>query len=512
MYYILLRKQVWIITFLFHFSLVFSQEINRDSSAYKAFFYEDGKVSSEGYFVNGQPDGYWITYYPSGLKKAEGNRKNALLEGAWKFYDDNGNLKEVINYKESIKNGYSFLYKDCFLYKSSFFVDGIKQREVITYYPDSSNQIIKSIVPYIDDQKNGIAKEYSREGRLITISIYKKGFLSSVEKINRFDTKGKKIGLWKDFYKSFKLKEERRYKNDLLNGYVKYYDPEGKLDSAILYVDGIKRIEDEEMADFDLRYSYYSDGNIKSTTIYNLNGQKNGVSNEYSPEGEIIATKYYDHDILIKVGLVDKQGREQGEWIIYYSTGEVKAKGVYKDGNRNGKWIYYYPNGKIEQEGFYDKNGKYTGTWKWYYSNGQLLRQEEFRRGLEDGFLEEYDENGILITKGEFFDGEKEGEWIYELNDHKEIGKYRIGQRNGEWIYYYPNGKVAFKGAFVDGAPEGKHKYYYDNGVLEKEEYYEYGIREGKWKWYTYEGSEKLSITYKNDLEKKIDGQRVKLK
>lgn len=505
----MLKKSTIFFISIFCSQFLVAQFVDRDSAHYKAFFFENGNISSEGYFVDGKPDGYWISYYKNGLRKSEGNRNNNLLNGPWKFYDEYGNESELITYKDSKKNGKNYIYKNCFLFQTIEYENGLKQGKSFTYFPDSSNSKIKLELEYLDDQKNGTAKEYAKDGRIISLLEYKKGFLKSKEKINRKDDANLKTGTWKSFYQNEKVKIEQRFKNDLLNGYVKYYDTEGKLDSAVLYVDGIRQEEDENNADFDILYSYHPNGTIKTSAIYNLNGEKDGVSNTYDSTGIVVSTKFYDNNVLLKEGIIDKQGLEQDEWKFYHRSGKLKAKGKYVNGERYGKWVFYFENGQVEQEGFYDKAGRFTGLWQWYYENGQLLRKEDFRRGLEDGMLEEYDENGKLITKGEFFDGEKEGEWFYELNDHKEVGKYRINERNGEWVYYYPSGKLAFKGSYVDGAPEGKHKYYYENGILEKEEYYEYGLKEGKWKWYNKLGIEKLSISYKNDVEKKIDGKKV---
>ena len=98
-------------TIIFIFSLlplfVSSQEVNRQSKFYKAYYYENGSISSEGQLIDGKPDGYWVTYYPNELRKSEGNRKDFQLDGEWKFYDEKGNLKDIISYKEGIKDGFS---------------------------------------------------------------------------------------------------------------------------------------------------------------------------------------------------------------------------------------------------------------------------------------------------------------------------------------------------------------------------------------------------------------------
>ena len=65
---------------------------NINPNGYNKFYYDNGKISSEGKMNNGKPDGYWKTYLPNGKMKSEGNRKNFLLDSAWKFYDDNGIL------------------------------------------------------------------------------------------------------------------------------------------------------------------------------------------------------------------------------------------------------------------------------------------------------------------------------------------------------------------------------------------------------------------------------------
>ena len=164
---------------------------------------------------------------------------------------------------------------------------------------------------------------------------------------------------------------------------------------------------------------------------------------------------------------------------------------------------------KLEQKGKYLAEEKFTGLWQWYYPNGQLLRSENFRKGLEDGLMEEYDENGVLITKGEYFDGLKEGEWFYELGDHKELGIYKNNERDGLWKFYYPTNKLNFEGKFVEGIADGKHLYYYENGKLKKEEYYLMGIKTGSWRSYNELGELIVTINFKNGEEYKLDGTKL---
>ena len=499
--------------FLFFIIPLFSvgQFVDSSKESYKAYFYEDGKISSEGTLRNGKPDAYWITYYPNGLRKSEGNRKNFLLDSTWLFYKENGNIQYKINYLENKKNGvYQHFDENCLLVKEEVFNDDVISGVTKTFYPDSAEILVKKTIPYENGRREGVGYEYAKDGRITAIITYSKNFIVSNEQINKTDKNGLKQGVWKEYFENERVKTESRYKDDQLNGYVKQYNRQGKLESATLYLNGVEQSDENNIADFDVNTTYYSDGTPKSTSVYNKAGKKDGVSTCYNSDGTISATEIYKNGYLLRKGIIDANGFYQGEWEEYYLNGKIKSKGAYKNGKKYGKWEYYFTTGKIEQKGSYDANGKFTGEWNWYYDNGNLLRREEFRKGIEDGDFEEYNKDGSVITKGEYFDGLKEGEWFYELNDHQEKGKYRYGERNGYWEHRFPEGKVSFEGSYVDGAPEGKHKYYNEKGYLIKEESYSFGLKDGKWRWFDSFGNETTTITYKDDVEVKIDGQKIK--
>ncbi len=502
-------KTKYIIFFLFFYSFSHAQILDKENSNYKAFYYENGNISSEGNLVNGKPNGYWITYYNNGIIKSEGNRKNFELDSLWFFYNTNGDLKQIIEYRNGLKNGISKTYENCYLKQISYYKNNIKDSVSIEFYLDS-NETIKSLTPYKEGREEGIKYEYAKDGRIITIVEYKKGFIVNKEKINRRDQNEFKTGIWKDFYKNMKVKEEKRFKENKLNGYYKYYGPDGQLDSANLYIMGIKQLDEQNSADFEILTDYYTDGVIKETSVYNSIGNKNGVNQFYNKDGKVDSSKVYKNGNLLSKGLIDEAGYYQGYWEYYYLTGELKSKGNYKDSKKIGEWIYYFKNGNIEQKGKFDANGKFTSKWTWYYENGKILREEEFLKGIEDGYLVEYDKNGNVITEGEYLEGEKEGEWFYSLNDHQENGKYLYGERNGYWEFKHSNGKLAFKGVFLEGIPDGEHLYYNQEGLLIKKEEYSFGEKEGKWVWYDDYGNEKLSIIYKDNKEKKINGEKTK--
>jgi antitoxin component YwqK of YwqJK toxin-antitoxin module len=182
-----------------------------------------------------------------------------------------------------------------------------------------------------------------------------------------------------------------------------------------------------------------------------------------------------------------------------------------------GEWKFFYPEGKVEQIGKYTNDGKFHGTWKWFYENGQLMREEEYINGKRDGMHTEYDETGNKVEEGEYVDGQEDGPWYTTIGDYFERGTYKDGLKNGKWVTYNlvkNNAKTdsvkLFSGSFVEDNPDGKHIYYWDNGKIKDEGLYLMGRKDGEWVKYEYDGTPFLVITYRNGIETKYNGVKIK--
>ena len=67
----------FLIFYLFYFlmlNIVYCQD-----SIYQKFYFESNVVSSEGFLINGIPEGKWISYYENKNIKSEGFWKNSFL-------------------------------------------------------------------------------------------------------------------------------------------------------------------------------------------------------------------------------------------------------------------------------------------------------------------------------------------------------------------------------------------------------------------------------------------------
>merc|ERR1712070_606478 len=99
------------------------------------------------------------------------------------------------------------------------------------------------------------------------------------------------------------------YKNDLLNGYLKYYNSDGKLEKAELYIDGVKQEGEDNEADFTIQNTYHENGEVKEMTSYNTAGKKDGISKRFNQAGEIEEAAFYQNGYLIsKGGIIDAEG------------------------------------------------------------------------------------------------------------------------------------------------------------------------------------------------------------
>ena len=489
------------------------QDINQNG--YNIIYYPTGKISSEGTMRDGQPDGYWKTYFPSGVMKSEGNRKNHLLDSIWIFYNERGDTIQKISYLLGKRNGYSITFntneKDDpinlgKIISRELYVNDKKEGISYYYYNDG---LLREIIEYKGNKKHGTATEYNKSGNVITIQKFSNGVLTDRQKINRNDVNNLKQGLWQEYNANGRVSREMYYKDGMLNGQYKEYDSLGNVSLVLNYLDG-NIVEETDTSSFDveIRNEYDQNGNVTFSGTYKM-GIPVGIHRWFDNQGNVVkALLYNEKGSEIGEGIITMEGRKEGEWTSFYENGTVKSKGRYTGNLETGIWNYYSASGKLEQTGEY-KNGKYEGLWTWFYDNGNVKREEEYYNGKNEGSYTEYDQSGNIIAQGKYFDGEREGEWFYKVNDYIEKGSYIGGLRDGKWVALFLNEKIRYEGNYIQGNPDGLHKFFYENGKVKEEQYYNSGIREKNWKKYNEEGDLVLTLTYKNDKEIRINGEKI---
>jgi len=482
-------------------------------AVHKKFTYPDGTVSAEGYMLDGKPEGYWKNYYPNGILKSEGNRKNFELDSIWKFYDEKGFLQKTISYLYGMKNGYYETYQmvekadtsyPALVSKELYLND---QKEGITYLYEIDGSLKQSI-PYKSGQKEGRGFRYGSDGKPNRIDTYRNNILFSSESINRFDKNGAKSGTWKEFFDDGSIKIEQNYVEGKLNGYQRVYANSGQIEKVSVFQnDSVIETDSTELAFAEPVETvlFYADSSLKFRGLFR-DSVPVGIHRFYNRQGEIdSACIYSDFGDLLEIGIVDENGRRQGNFKEFFPSGTVKAEGSYTNNLRNGKWIFYTQDQKISQAGIF-KDGKFHGPWKWFYADGSTRRYEEYASGTEHGKVKEYDSTGTLILNGVYNSGLREGKWLIIEGDSRQVGEYRYGLKIGEWKhFYFPSGQLQFKGEFRSGKPYGKHTYYYEKGKPEHFEFYKNGKAHKAWTYFNKDSSVKFIIYYKRGREVRIE-------
>jgi len=369
--------------------------VNDIKEGFTSYYYANGKLRLAINFVNGREQGTAREYSQSGnvitlleykkgylVSKENVNRLNydSLKQGKWVDFYPNGILKSEGYYSAGIKNGYFKEYsQDGNLVSVSKYVNGELQKDaseltkldIKTDYYNTGQ--IKKIGSYKNNIPEGVSRDYSKDGKIVSSQIYKSG---SIICDGIVDASGLRQGPWKEFYETGELKASGKYLNGNKIGPWKYYYANGKIEQTGTYLKN-------EKPDGEWTW-YFENGNVLRSETYS-NGLENGIMTEYSDSGTVITKGEY----------VD--GLEEGFWT--YQIGDTKMEGSYKEGRRTGTWKYWYDNGNLNFVGNYlddNPDGKHT----YYWDNGKIKEEGTYIMGKREGewFRNNYDGSLFLTT------------------------------------------------------------------------------------------------------------------
>ena len=165
-----------------------------------------------------------------------------------------------------------------------------------------------------------------------------------------------------------------------------------------------------------------------------------------------------------------KNGVLDGLQETYYSSGQIESRENYQTGIYDGIQETYYYNGQIKSKNNY-LNGVLEGVQEIYFEDGRLERKENRHKGKLDGIFESYSKNNyLLIAKGHFNNGLKEGYWLEKVQTFESLeyfgggpyqlrGTYKNGIKEGEWELH-DDERLKAKMNFKKGILNGKAKRY----------------------------------------------------
>lgn len=184
--------------------------------------------------------------------------------------------------------------------------------------------------------------------------------------MNRTDAKGRRQGMWTDFYPNGQKRYEGQFKNDKCKGTFRYYDEQG---------------------------------NLQATNEFDKSGEK-CLNKTYAPNGRVIATGYYINR------------KKEGEWKYFdKNSGQLLLTEDNKGGKVNGWSRLYNPNnGKLAEETQF-VNGQPEGVCHKYSDTGVLQMECQYHQGQLNGPCKTYFPNTALKEEGQYVNGKKSGEW-----------------------------------------------------------------------------------------------------
>ena len=124
------------------------------------------------------------------------------------------------------------------------------------------------------------------------------------------------------YYKNRKLNQELKFKNNVLDGIIKFYHPNGQLKSETMWENGkikdgitnqyhengkLAAIETYKNGELNGMFkSYHSNGQLKFETMWENGKIKDGIIKSYSENGEVMGREIFKNGIMIKKEEISK--------------------------------------------------------------------------------------------------------------------------------------------------------------------------------------------------------------
>ncbi|MCX6281172.1 MAG: hypothetical protein NTU51_04360 [Bacteroidetes bacterium] len=444
-------------------------------------FYPDGRLMTEGDYVNGKHNGEWISYTPAGIKIKSSNYINDELTGAQQTnyktgkpkerfnsdssriigryieYFSRGNIKSKGDYKFSGASGeWFYYYPDDSVETRSFLIDGHPAGCTINY---SISNNPETEVFYEDDGSEIRTLFFDRLGKMTSDWDYHYGESKYVERypggvlhrvIHTRDNL--KTGNSELYYPNGKMWQQVPYCYGKVEGTIKTWDPKGNLVNEMPfdmgernglrkdYTDGklnsVSMMENNDLNGTET--DYYENGKI-SRVIEWADDTREGKSDYFAPDGSFMYRIIYWADVIAGYTCCGPDGKllpvkpvtsETTEISTSYADGKPSMKAGLKSGCYHGKFTSWYPGGNVMKEATYVDDDE-EGLFKVWFQGNILKESITYKNGYRNGKYSLYYPGGSLRLKGSYYYDEEDGEW--EL--YNENGKHTA-------TYIYNSGKL----------------------------------------------------------------------
>jgi antitoxin component YwqK of YwqJK toxin-antitoxin module len=295
-----------------------------------------------------------------------------------------------------------------------------------------------------------------------------------IERITQY-VKGKEEGIARE-YSTTGIRSKINHMRRDTSFYEEYYDASGRLE----------RIASRELRsgkEYTRQIRVYPNGQFRDTMEYIDDKRREGIYREYDASGKVIEENSIQNENL------------NGPFKQWYPfTHALRTEGALKDDELDGQYTKYHPNGRLSLRGTYRK-GMREGWFDEWNETGMLQERSRYEQSkiLETTF---FDDSARIYERIVF---EKEEPRLVERRDA--TGQLRSQStfkgRGLEVVRLtYPNGKPKTEFPHVDGQPDGVLHYYAPSGLITHDATYRAGTQLG-WETYYYPNGRIRSERYR---------------
>jgi antitoxin component YwqK of YwqJK toxin-antitoxin module/Tfp pilus assembly protein PilF len=354
---------------------IYSKE-NENHGPYQ-YFYPNGNLSSEGFFVDNERNYYQYVYSIDGKMMA----KKTWVEDQLVHeigYDQKGDVQFEFNYFQ--KNGKFDLKnsKNQTLYQLEL-KNGVKNGLTTTYQFDGTKT---NEISYINDERHGPIAFY-----------YPNGVKSSEG--NYYVGKAQGVFNYYDQFGNIRLKTHFLFDED--HGESTQYFPNGK--TSVTYSELLGKDHGEKKF-----YNFAGKAVVSiqfeldrpvSYRVLNAQGEL-GESQNITLGNAQIESKYPNGKTAFKINFV--KGLREGTTEMYEESGQMITQANYKSGLLHGERIQYYENGKIFKKENFQMN-EYHGLVEVFETTGNPYLTSEYYYDILHGKVMIYKNGKIEQTK-----------------------------------------------------------------------------------------------------------------
>lgn len=352
------------------------------------YFAENGQLIFKGFYSSGLKLGEHLSWYASGKLKSKIHYTNDLPDGDTQVFYENDKPEIVAHYINGLLDGtFSSWFEDGEIHELKQYAAGKPIGKHIENHPKDNNtlQLAKEL-HYVDGYLDGEQKRFHKNGKMELVLNYKNNVLHGTKSL--WNDKG--ILLEEASYtngdldgRHFIVKEDgteiiTHYKDNLQNGLHEIYYP---ADSFFGKVKAFEATYEKGLIQGET--SEYNEAGTKIVSTSYENGLKNGPA------------FFYQHNGVLKIATEFKDDKQHGVTSEYYPSGNLKTRILFIDDLKEGEEVGYFDSEKelvATSKNF--KKGLLNGFWQEWNINKALLYQAEYKDDKKNGLLSKYTEDG----------------------------------------------------------------------------------------------------------------------